>query len=41
MLTELISSAEKRYKGIHICKLVVSLEDRDIQYGSFQSKFFP
>ena len=36
-----VACAERQYKGIPIWKLVVSLVDRDIQHGSFQSEFLP
>ena len=40
-LIGVVSSAERQWRGIPIWKLVVSLVDRDIQHGSFQSKFLP
>jgi hypothetical protein len=40
-LIGVVSSAERQWRGIPIWKLVVSLVDRDIQHGSFQSEFLP
>jgi hypothetical protein len=40
-LFRVVACVERQYKGIPIWKLVVSLVDRHIQHGSFESEFLP